>query len=138
MQKVSGQTVFTKEEMNNDNVKTVITEMIQNNREQMTHWNIGCGMYKLLECQNNALRKVLESISQTEIQKARDKRCERYVEIASTINEIFQSYRTAVIQSFVAEMKIAKITEYRHFTMMFVTILKKRTIKGRKEQEWRD
>ena len=53
--------------MNNDNVKTVITEMIQNNREQMTHWNIGCGMYKLLECQNNALRKVLESISQTEI-----------------------------------------------------------------------
>ena len=67
MQKVSGWTVFTKEEMNNDNVKTVITEMIQNNRDQMTHWNIGCGMYKLLECQNNALLKVLESISQTEI-----------------------------------------------------------------------
>lgn len=36
MQKVSGWTIFTKEEMNNDNVKTVITEMIQNNREQMT------------------------------------------------------------------------------------------------------
>ena len=63
MQKVSGWTVFTKEEMNNDNVKTVITEMIQNNREQMAHWNIGCGMYKLLECQNNALLKALEYIS---------------------------------------------------------------------------
>ena len=70
MQKVSGWSVFTKEEMNNDNVKTVITEMIQNNMEQMTHWNIGCGMYKLFECQNNALLKALESISQTEIKES--------------------------------------------------------------------
>ena len=60
------------------------------------------------------------------------------MEIASTINEIFQRHRTAVIQSFVAAMKIAKITEYRHFMMMFVTILKKMTIKGRNEPEWRD
>ena len=70
MQKVSGWTIFTKEEMNNDNVKTVITEMIQNNMEQMKHWNIGCGMYKLFECQNNALLKALESISQTEIKES--------------------------------------------------------------------
>ena len=63
MQKVSGWTVFTKEEMNNDNVKTIITGMIQNNREQMTHWKNDCGMYKLLECQNNALLKALEYIS---------------------------------------------------------------------------
>ena len=70
MQKVSGWTVFTKEEMNNDNVKTVITEMIQNNMEQMKHWNIGCGMYKLFECQNNALLKALESISKTEIKES--------------------------------------------------------------------
>ena len=60
------------------------------------------------------------------------------MENANITREIFQSHRAAVIQSFVAEMKIAKITEYRHFMMMFVTILKKRTIKGRKEQEWRD
>ena len=70
MQKVSGWSVFTKEEMNNDNVKTVITEMIQNNMEQTTHWNIGCGMYKLFECQNNALLKALESIGQTEIKES--------------------------------------------------------------------
>ena len=70
MQKVSGWTVFTKEEMNNDNVKTVITEMIQNNMEQMTNWKNDCGMYKLLDCQNNALLKVLESISQTEIKES--------------------------------------------------------------------
>ena len=63
MQKVSGWSVFTKEEMNNDNAKIVIDEMIQNNREQMTHWNIGCGMYNLLECRNNALLKALEYIS---------------------------------------------------------------------------
>ena len=69
MQKVSGWTVFTKEEMNNDNVKTVITEMIQNNREQMTNWKNDCGMYKLFECQNNALLKALESIGQTEIKE---------------------------------------------------------------------
>lgn len=63
MQKVSGWSVFTKEEMNNDNVKIVINEMIQNNREQMTHWKNDCGMYILLECQNNALLKALEYIS---------------------------------------------------------------------------
>ena len=44
MQKVSGWSVFTKEEMNNDNAKIVIDEMIQNNREQMTHWKNDCGM----------------------------------------------------------------------------------------------
>ena len=70
MQKVSGWSVFTKEEMNNDNVKIVIDEMIQNNREQMTHWKNDCGMYKLFECQNNALLKALESISQTEIKES--------------------------------------------------------------------
>ena len=50
---------------NNKNVQTkiVIDEMIQNNREQMTHWKNDCGMYKLLECQNNALLNALESIS---------------------------------------------------------------------------
>ena len=60
----------TKEEMNNDNAKIVINEMIQNNREQMTHWKNDCGMYKLLECQNNALLKALESIGQTEIKES--------------------------------------------------------------------
>ena len=70
MQKVSGWSVFTKEEMNNDNAKIVIDEMIQNNREQMTHWKNDCGMYKLFECQNNALLKALESISQTEIKES--------------------------------------------------------------------
>ena len=69
MQKVSGWTVFTKEEMNNDNAKIVIDEMIQNNREKMTHWKNDCGMYKLFECQNNALLKALESIGQTEIKE---------------------------------------------------------------------
>ena len=49
--------------MNNNNAKIVIDEMIQNNREQMTHWKNDCGMYKLLECQNNALLNALESIS---------------------------------------------------------------------------
>ena len=62
MQKLSGWSVFTKEEMNNDNTKIVIDEMIQNNREQMTHCKNDCGMYKLLECQNNALIKALEYI----------------------------------------------------------------------------
>ena len=70
MQKISGWSVFTKEEMNNDNAKIVIDEMIQNNREQMTHWKNDCGMYKLLECQNNALLNALESISQTEIKES--------------------------------------------------------------------
>ena len=70
MQKVSGWSVFTKEEMNNDNTKIVIDEMIQNNREQMTHWKNDCGMSKLLECQNNALLNALESISQTEIKES--------------------------------------------------------------------
>ena len=54
----------------NDNAKIVIDEMIQNNREQMTHWKNDCGMYKLLECQNNALLKALESIGQTEIKES--------------------------------------------------------------------
>ena len=70
MQKVSGWSVFTKEEMNNDNAKIVIDEMIQNNREQMTHWKNDCGIYKLFECQNNALLKALESIGQTEIKES--------------------------------------------------------------------
>ena len=63
MQRVSGWSVFTKEEMNNNNAKIVIDEMIQNNREPMTHWKTDCGMYKLLERQNNALLKALEYIS---------------------------------------------------------------------------
>ena len=60
------------------------------------------------------------------------------MEIASTINEIFQSHRAAVIQSFVAEMKIATIMEYQLCMMIVAKILNKRTIKGGKDQQWRD
>lgn len=62
----------------------------------------------------------------------------KYAENVSTTKEIFQSHRIAVIQSFVAAMKIATVTEYRLCMMIVAMILKKRTIKDGKEQKWRD
>ena len=56
------------------------------------------------------------------------------MEIASTINEIFQSHRAAVIQSFVAEMKIATITEFQPCTTILVRILKKRSDRMKKSE----
>ena len=56
------------------------------------------------------------------------------MEIASTINEIFQSHKTAVIQSFVAEMKIATITEFQPCTTILVRILKKRSDRMKKSE----
>ena len=56
------------------------------------------------------------------------------MEIASTIKEIFQSHRIAVMQSFVAAMKIVTVMEYRLCMMIVAMTLKKRTIKGRKGQ----
>ena len=56
------------------------------------------------------------------------------MEIASTINEIFPSHRTAIIQSFAAEMKIATIMEFQPCMTIVAKILKKRTIKGGKDQ----
>ena len=60
------------------------------------------------------------------------------MENANITREIFQSHRAAVIQSFVVEMKIATITEFQPCTTILARTLKKRTIKGGKEQQWRD
>ena len=49
------------------------------------------------------------------------------MENANITREIFQSHRAAVIQSFVAEMKIATITEFQPCTTILVRILKKRS-----------
>ena len=56
------------------------------------------------------------------------------MEIASIIKEIFPSHKMKTIQVFVAAMKIAKITEYQHFMMMLVTILKKRSDRMKKSE----
>ena len=56
------------------------------------------------------------------------------MENVNITREIFQRHRTTVIQSFVAEMKIATITEFQPCTTILARTLKKRTIKGRKEQ----
>lgn len=60
-------------------------------------------------------------------QKARYKQCERYVEIASTTKEIFQSHRIAFMQSFVVAMKIVTVMEYRLCMMIVAMILRKRS-----------
>ena len=51
--------------MNNDTAKTVISEMIQRNVDDLAHWKPESGMSKLLECQNNALYRALTALSQT-------------------------------------------------------------------------
>lgn len=51
--------------MNNDNAKTVISEMIQRNVDDLENWKPESGMAKLLECQNNALYKALTALSHT-------------------------------------------------------------------------
>ena len=56
------------------------------------------------------------------------------MENANITREIFQSHRTAVIQSFVAEMKIATITEFQPCTTILVRILKKRSDRMKKSE----
>nr|DAP47661.1 MAG TPA: hypothetical protein [Caudoviricetes sp.] len=65
MERINGYQVFIKEEMNNDNAKTVISEMIQRNVDDLENWKPESGMAKLLECQNNALYKALTALSHT-------------------------------------------------------------------------
>ena len=54
---------------------------------------------------------------------------QKYAENVSTTSEIFQSHRTAVMQSFVVEMRTATITEYRLCMTIVVRILRKRSSK---------
>ena len=59
----------------------------------------------------------------------------KYVENVSTTSEIFQSHRIADMQNFVVATRTVIIAEYRLCMMIVVKILKKRTIKGGKEQK---
>ena len=59
------------------------------------------------------------------------------MENVSTINEIFQSHRIAVMQSFVVATRIATITEYRLCMTIVARILKKR-IDLQKGKQWND
>ena len=47
MERINGYQVFIKEEMNNDNAKTVISEMIQRNVDDLENWKPESGMAKL-------------------------------------------------------------------------------------------
>ena len=40
----------------------VITEMIQNNHQELTRWKKDSGMYELIECQTNALYNALSAL----------------------------------------------------------------------------
>ena len=59
------------------------------------------------------------------------------MENVSTINEIFQSHRIEVMQSFVVATRIATITEYRLCMTIVAMILKKR-IDLQKGKQWND
>ena len=59
------------------------------------------------------------------------------MENVSTINEIFQSHRIEVMQSFVVATRIATITEYRLCMTIVARILKKR-IDLQKGKPWSD
>ena len=57
MKKMSGWNIYSKEELKNlDNTVMVITEMIQNNHQELS------GMYELIECQTNALYNALSAL----------------------------------------------------------------------------
>lgn len=65
MKKMSGWNIYTKEELKNlDNTIMVITEMIQNNQQELTRWKKDSGMYELIECQTNALYNALSALKQ--------------------------------------------------------------------------
>jgi len=66
MKKMCGWQIFTKEEMNNENTKIVISEMIQNNIEQMARLKKNTGLYELVECQNNALYNALSALAEVD------------------------------------------------------------------------
>ena len=66
MKNMSGWNIYTKEELKNlDNTVMVITEMIQNNQQELTRWQKNSGMYELIECQTNALYNALSALMQT-------------------------------------------------------------------------
>lgn len=66
MKKISGWDIYSKEELKNlDNTIMVITEMIQNNHQELTRWKKDSGMYELIECQTNALYNALSALRQT-------------------------------------------------------------------------
>lgn len=54
---------------------------------------------------------------------------EKFAENVSTTKEIFQSHRTAVMQSFVVATRTATITEYRLCMTIVARILRKRSSK---------
>ena len=63
MKKISGWNIYSKEELKNlDNTVIVITEMIQNNQQELTRWKKDSGMYELIECQTNALYNALSAL----------------------------------------------------------------------------
>lgn len=65
MKNMSGWNIYTKEELKNlDNTIMVITEMIQNNQQELTRWQKNSGMYELIECQINALYNALSALIQ--------------------------------------------------------------------------
>lgn len=65
MKNMSGWSIYTKEELKNlDNTIMVITEMIQNNQQELTRWQKNSGMYELIECQINALYNALSALIQ--------------------------------------------------------------------------
>lgn len=66
MKKINGWDIYSKEELKNlDNTIMVITEMIQNNQQELTRWKKDSGMYELIECQTNALYNALSALRQT-------------------------------------------------------------------------
>ena len=63
MKKMSGWNIYSKEELKNlDNTVMVITEMIQNNQQELTRWKKDSGMYGLIECQTNVLYNALSAL----------------------------------------------------------------------------
>lgn len=68
MKKMSGWTIYTKEELKDlYNTSMVITEMIQNNEQDLARRKKDSGMYELIECQTNALYNALSALRQSEL-----------------------------------------------------------------------
>lgn len=63
MEIISGWKVFDKEEMNNENVIKILSEMIQNFDRDIPKWKEGCGMRQILECQREACYKAIAALN---------------------------------------------------------------------------
>lgn len=63
MKYMSGWKVFEKEEMNQENAITVLTEMVENCEENIKKWKDGSEIRELLQCQRQALIIAIQKLS---------------------------------------------------------------------------